>query len=60
MRPLGLPVGDGGHATPAGKISCEVSEMDWKEIFTGDFLVNTISVVVGLVVYDKFVKKYIK
>ncbi len=34
--------------------------MDWKEIFTGDFLVNTISVVVGLVIYDKFVKKYIK
>lgn len=44
-RPFGL-----------GEKNCEVSEMDWKEIFTGDFVVNMLSVIVALVIYDKFVK----
>ncbi|AHL23869.1 hypothetical protein BD01_2282 [Thermococcus nautili] len=31
--------------------------MDWKEIFTGDFLVNMLSVLVALYVWEKFIKK---
>ena len=34
--------------------------MDWKEIFTGDFVVNMLSVIVALIVYDKWVKKMLK
>ncbi len=30
--------------------------MDWKEFMSGDFLVNMLSVIVALVIYDKFLK----
>jgi len=33
-----------------------VREMDWKEIFTGDFFVNTLSVLVALYIWNKFLK----
>ncbi len=35
----------------------EVVGMDWREIFTGDFVVNMLSVITALVIYDKFIKK---
>lgn len=30
--------------------------MDWKEIFTGDFLVNMLSVLAALWIWNKFLK----
>jgi len=38
----------------------EVSEMDWKEIFTGDFLVNMLSVIAALFIWEKWLKKMLK
>ena len=43
-----------------GEKNCEVSEMDWKEIFTGDFLVNMLSVLVALFVWEKWLKKMLR
>ncbi|CAI1492057.1 conserved protein of unknown function [Thermococcus nautili] len=31
--------------------------MDWKEIFTGDFVVNMLSVLVALWIWHKFLAK---
>jgi len=36
--------------------SCEVSEMDWKEFMSGDFVMNVIGVIVGLWIWNKFLK----
>ncbi len=34
--------------------------MDWKKMATEEFVFGVIATIIGLVVYDKFVKKYLK
>ncbi len=30
--------------------------MDWKEFMSGDFVMNVLGVIVGLIIYNKFLK----
>ncbi len=45
------------HLASARKNLGGVSEMDWKQFMSGDFLMNVIGVIVGLWIWNKFLAK---